>query len=620
MAEEISLSVEETNKIRVSLGLKPIPITKNSEEIPQSSGGVQCLSLAETNKIRLSLGLAPIIIDNLSYSNEKSELNNHEKYNQEVLQNKKDEQLKHRLQEAKERTQKRRKLINGKTLSDASNPAEITEDWLSNLGKPQLKSKQKVQKSKNVQDKEDNDVDMKIAHTQGDLLRLQDNEILTLEDTDVLNDDDEVTLSNDKLVRDNKLKKELREKLIAENIKETGRGRSSTGAEETEDLGSTTGFVKVSNSTIKIDNEEPPEAVEAPTNKIRVDDLFSEINEESSNRSDYSKSKKTTKIKKNKMKNLHKERIDFDLENVILKEVQLDAIDDDQFDRADQELESILSLKRKLKQKSERRKLTPEQIANEVKNAQRWEAENEMENLASASKSNINSRIVYDSTSDFLDSLTGTNAPETAGDNRISVKSGIPDVDSPDLLHPIQELRDEAGVDDVIDEKDNTPTFSKGLASTLNFLRSRDELETRSGERAESERIQREAIKQNELFKIKVSIEERLLRDELQNDKSFKSLPKADRDAKFEALLDSRLQEKNIVLPSIANSVSKKKITPLESYNPEVKLSYRDDVGNELNTKQAFKYLSHQFHGVGPSKKSFQKKKSLSLSESRRIL
>ena len=39
-----------------------------------------------------------------------------------------------------------------------------------------------------------------------------------------------------------------------------------------------------------------------------------------------------------------------------------------------------------------------------------------------------------------------------------------------------------------------------------------------------------------------------------------------------------------------------------EGFKPNVKLEYIDDDGHVLCAKEAFRYLSHKFHGKGPGK------------------
>ncbi|KAL0267470.1 UNVERIFIED_CONTAM: hypothetical protein PYX00_009728 [Menopon gallinae] len=45
-----------------------------------------------------------------------------------------------------------------------------------------------------------------------------------------------------------------------------------------------------------------------------------------------------------------------------------------------------------------------------------------------------------------------------------------------------------------------------------------------------------------------------------------------------------------------------------DNYKPNVKLDYIDDEGRILNAKEAFRYLSHKFHGKGPGKNKVEKR------------
>lgn len=100
MSEE-SISIEETNRIRVSLGLKPIPLPNETKQAPKNDE----LSLDDTNKLRISLGLKPITKDNASNLNEKSS----EEYQQEIRNREKEEKIKKNLEIAKSRAAKRKK-------------------------------------------------------------------------------------------------------------------------------------------------------------------------------------------------------------------------------------------------------------------------------------------------------------------------------------------------------------------------------------------------------------------------------------------------------------------------------------------------------------------------------
>ena len=45
-----------------------------------------------------------------------------------------------------------------------------------------------------------------------------------------------------------------------------------------------------------------------------------------------------------------------------------------------------------------------------------------------------------------------------------------------------------------------------------------------------------------------------------------------------------------------------------DGYKPEFKLEYVDDSGRNLNRKEAFRQLSHRFHGKGSGKKKTEKR------------
>lgn len=45
-----------------------------------------------------------------------------------------------------------------------------------------------------------------------------------------------------------------------------------------------------------------------------------------------------------------------------------------------------------------------------------------------------------------------------------------------------------------------------------------------------------------------------------------------------------------------------------DTFKPNVKLEYIDDDGRVLNSKEAFRYLSHKFHGKGPGKNKVEKR------------
>ena len=45
-----------------------------------------------------------------------------------------------------------------------------------------------------------------------------------------------------------------------------------------------------------------------------------------------------------------------------------------------------------------------------------------------------------------------------------------------------------------------------------------------------------------------------------------------------------------------------------DNYRPNVKLEYVDDSGRVMTPKEAFRFLSHKFHGKGSGKKKTEKR------------
>lgn len=592
MTEEISLSIAETNQLRAKLGLKLIPEpkveTKSSNE----------LTIEETNKLRLSLGLKPIVEDNkpveVTNKQEEGDTRLESNYSRDLVRQ--------RIEAAKLKTLERRRWVNAeKTLLGVS---DNTDEWLSNLGKkPEVAAKDSSGLKKRIRVSTDTE-GIAVDHSVSELSRLSNNDVLTLKDVDVLDSDAEGDeLENTLLSKRRKLKHDLDEKTKADNIKNFGRHYRDEAVEEKEGEESEAGVV-ISGNRINLSKATKIEARETddvPKKKVLLLNLFDdEEHDFTAAKSDYSKPKhiKMKKLKK-KSSSLISSSVSRNFDEPIAV-VRLDTNADVNED-LDDEMETILSLNRKTKQKSRRKNLTPEEIANEISINQRLEAEEEVERAAVASAA---SGMVFDDTTDFLDSLK----PEVEVEIKTNLSKQVapPLEDSSNLALALShDVSEDKEVDRVEDKEleDNGVEGSSvsfgGLGSTLKFLQSQNIIQKTSAEEQQRTKELRETQKKAELLKLNVSIEERILRDELSKDKAYMNTPKVEREELFEKYLDQRLREKGIL--SDINTKTRESNGKLKNYNPQVKLAYRDENGVELNTKQAYKVLSHQFHGVGPS-------------------
>ncbi|CUM49896.1 uncharacterized protein AC631_00834 [Debaryomyces fabryi] len=652
MTEEISLSIEETNKLRASIGLAPIPLPddekndvrtqqERAKQAPKTAKAVEEISIEETNKLRLSLGLKPIPVDDNSVtSREENEVQNFQRHQSDIRGKERDDEIKQRIDDVKARNLTRKRLATGKTLLE-DDKTESTDDWLKKLGQPKVPvKKQKVQAS------ESDELDgLRVGHNSKELSTLKNNEILTLKDTDILGEKEEDELTNESLVRDARFKKDLQDKLGAERVKNNVRGFQMD--EDYNENDEADDNLMITGATIKLTTKNQggnePTEVESSKGHVKISNLFSDIEDSDLQpANDYLKPKKPMKMKKIKKKASQKSRNKTEItedtkdedEIIPIKSVELETLDPADLLAEDAELNSALSMKRTLKQKN-RKHMTPEQIAEEVRLSKRWNEENDLDNF-SVDAQKYQGGIVYDDTSDFLNSLSAN-----VLEDKVIAKNNINNIKyEPDIKSELEiKLEEDDEVlsnnnttkmeplgaasvkneDESVNHEDtSSPAFNGGLASTLKFLQSRQILQKQTDDEYEKSKQQREALKHAELLKLKISIESRMLREYLESDKSYMNLPKEEREEIFDSHLDQVLKEKNIISNtpnSRSNGTYRKtnqpqlsKVLDTSNYNPDVKLSYRDESGTELNTKEAFKYLSHKFHGVGPGKGKIDKK------------
>ncbi|KAF6060433.1 SART-1 family protein [Candida albicans] len=637
MSEEISLSLEETNKLRIKAGLSPIPTT--SSQSNEKVREVISLSIEETNKLRQKIGL-PLLptTTTTNISSDSTEYKNYEDYERERLQNLKNNQLIERINNAKFNSNKRKFLTN-ETIIDNAEDLD-TDDWLNNLGestessKPHKKQKTTIVKS-NLNDT--GPTTTIIGHTTKELQSLGNNEILTLKDTDLINDDDEdgtgSILMNQDLSNKAKLKRNLAERKEAENIKFNGRhyrrNNKEEEEEEEEEFNDIDGLltndkVIMSGSTIDLSSntaKPPPPPKDKKKNMMAITNLFEDLDNVTLSNNNNIKSNvpiKMKKIKKKKDNNKKKSNklklLDDSIKPVELS-VESNIGDDDDIDDIENQLSNSISNLRTKKLQT-RLEFTPEQLAEEISANKRWEFERklEQENL----KNNNNNNNVYNDTIGFLNNLE-TNILSESGEVEVTAninEESADDDDKDDVKQQeVESKQTNPGVYSIVEEKqkeDEAPKFSGGLAETLKFLKSRNILDpesitTTNEELRQQELAREEAIKKSELLKMKISIEERILKEELSKDKSYIRMPKIERSGYFEKLLDTRLKQKGIIIDNNTGTTTKKTNSGmvqnnLKIYNPKVELTYKDELGNVLNTKQAYKQLSHKYHGTGLDK------------------
>lgn len=567
------------------------------------------LSLEETNRLRESIGIAPINED----TSETVDYNSHTQDPQDKSEENKlghgDDFVRKSSEYEKDNQYFRDKSNAEGSPSDvAFNYSEVNvleDEWLNKLGKRNQHTQDHPQKISESFD-EAEESKLQIRHRAEDLLSIADKEVLTLRDTNILHDETD-ELENDTLVREKKTADQLKEKRKAEHMKAFGKLHPSFAEDEAKDDTESSQFVELTNAIIAVpDQKRTKNDEQVPKREPRqnLHNLLSDSEEEVSNRGDYSKAKRPAKMKKLKnKKNSNARRFADEEVSTVPEKVNLEIKNDDSTGENDEdELQSFLSSSR---QKSLKRSHNPDTIAEKVKRSKLEEMDEFIENteLESATKPGM----VVDMTSEFLDTI-GSRSGEDVDDNE---KVGSRDNSLTLDIHEKPTETKTTGNHEstqTSNDTDNLPSFNGGLASTLRFLYGRSDLQKPSKQDMEKALERREAIRNASRLKFQLSVERRIASEELQADKNYVILPKQEKERILEDYLDKKLTQNESISKSESISASGQEDIMLSNYDPKVLLSYRDQFGNKLNTKKAFKYLSHRFHGTGPGRGKLEKK------------
>lgn len=583
MGEEISLSIEETNELRRKIGLPLLPVVPNieDEKAKSKSSEKESLSIEETNRLRISLGLQPIPVTDIKTSeNDNSETQNFQKYQLEIQSRKKDQLLLKKLEEAKLKSLTKKFTI--ETEDTNGNTENDLDSWLNRLNNKPNKSNKSARKAESSDKSQA--AHPNLAHTEQEMSGLGDNDILTLKDNAVVEEDEDI-LENDKLVDIKRTEKEAENRKRLETMKKGGKHFDlNSGDDEPIENRSvqddTSKRVRVAAGLFDDILDDDASLTEAPKKKAKI--KMKKINNKNSSKS------------KRKSSTLELDDGDFKLSTVKLDDLQGNVMED--------LLEEELNLQEKLKKSRAvkqriRKEKTQEDVEKDIEALKTGddEEESDSETLDRPNPGNF--------LFDYNESLLGALDQKLLSARPETVPSADVDEMKVDNIHGSDSETRQGNLQPHKAEEEKI-SFNSGISSTLNFLRSRNILDGSSASKSDNARVKQELSKEAELLKLKISIEERLIREELESNKGFMNKPRDERENLIKELLEHRLVEKNIV--SQGRRAADKKLST--NYNPNVKLSYRDEMGNLLSQKEAYKQLSHKFHGVNPGKAKIDKK------------
>ena len=272
----------------------------------------------------------------------------------------------------------------------------------------------------------------------------------------------------------------------------------------------------------------------------------------------------------------------------------------------DEDLQFALAQSRRAAFKK-RKRMRPEELARELKAKSQEPQDGDSGN---------EDGLIFDETTNFVENLQ-VSRPEIdarpSQQRRTSPpadKSSPEDADGDVSMHaahePLEEVAKDLKDGEPRTEADRTATglddeatMEQGLGATLNLLRQRGLVEDQGGANLSATQRARELFLKEKHDK--ESAAEQWARSQRERDRNtgtFERMSAKDRQdyARYEN--SRREQQDQRAMAEFFNA----------NYRPNVELKYVDEGGRKLDAKEAFKHLSHQFHGKGSGKLKTEKR------------
>ncbi|KAG9501296.1 hypothetical protein J7337_006980 [Fusarium musae] len=597
-------TIEETNRIRVSLGMKPLPVPGTDDTSQTQS--------------RYADGDAPSTLE----SRQAQAYENYNKVIEAEKAKKRREEKAAAVRKAREQAQ-RNAVLEGKGFGEAEEGGDLSaKDWL--IG--QKKRQKKIAKVRKLEEElaaAEAEAAAAVQYTSKDLAGIKvghdtaafldgDDQILTLKDTTIdENEEEGDELENlnmreaEKLAErlDNKKKKPGYNPL--DDDEEGERGILSHYDEEIEGKKSKKFTLDTSGVIAELSDilETPVDKTKNGQN-VSLDDVIGDA-PISSDYVDPSQIKvKKPKKKKGKKGTRQKPTDDDDLFPAGTTPID-DAMDVDSKDTTtkkrkavddtfvdDDDLQATLAIQRKNALKK-RKKARPEDIARLLKEDDELEPVEQQEG-----------GLVLDEVSEFVAGLSKPGESEERKPRRPKTvsKSPEPDDDHPmgDDAEVVEEKPQSSAVED-LDEAgvEEEKAVGAGMGAALALLRERGLVEDTRGD------AEYTSLRNREDFLAK----KRLLEEEL--DEQARAQRERDRTSgKLDRMSVREREEWARQQNTWRDQQQSRRMAELFSagYKPNVDIKYTDDHGRSLDHKEAFKYMSHKFHGKGSGKGKTEKR------------
>ncbi|EEP80303.1 conserved hypothetical protein [Uncinocarpus reesii 1704] len=637
-----ALSIEQNNKIRVALGLKPLPVPGSSaaDEGPvfkQSKDGDESSSAEDEPGSTLESRIAQ------GYENWKTLQDEEEAKKKRQARN-------DNIRRAREAAQRIAKL-EGKGLGEVNDDLD-TKSWLMQHKKKQKKiEKERARKlaeelAEREQMAEYTSKDLagvQVAHEISQFDEAGDH-ILTLKDTTIDENEEEGDQLEDVTMREaekTEERLELKKKRAAYDPTNYDASGSILAQYDEEIDGKKRRHFTLDAKDISPEEREAKR--QDVSSKLKVSTVSLDVVQEATP-SDYLDISeiKVKKPKKKKARSTRKRAIDeddiFPLPDTTETptgnqsngdQMEVDGTDannssvsalrkrphDDSSFVDDEDLQVSLAAQRRAAFKK-RKRMRPEDIARQL----REESEEAANGMDVDQNEDEQPGLVIDETSEFVATLQRPTIPErrlrsvsAVAEEQDGVKSPTPDVkeevadvdmdrayndieDEEELKERITREQSQADITATGLEEENT--LDQGLGATLAMLRQRGLVKESNG--GELNSLQRDRQKFLIEKRRRETEAERRARSQRERDRASGKLDRMSaRDREEYARWENkqRDQQESRTMADIFN----------REYKPDVQLKYVDEHGRLMNQKEAFKHLSHQFHGKGSGKMKTEK-------------
>ena len=622
-----AISIEETNKVRVALGLPPLPVPGAKATARNSRDG----SASESE-------------DELGSTLESRQAEGHDNWKRledEAAAKRKRQARNDAVKKARDEAQRLAKL-EGKGLGEAHDEEVDTKTWLRQQKKRQKKvEKERARKiEQELREREEAEytskdlAGLKVAHEVGDFDVEGGEQVLTLKDTTIAENEEE----GDELENAQLVEREKRDERL--NLKRKKPGYDPTQLDEQGDGSVLQQYDEVidgkKRKRLVLDDDglsasKQAETVAGPGTKSKVQTVNLDILKDLP-ASDYQEPKevKMKKLKQKKSKSTRQKVIDDD--DIFPVSTTNDAANGDSMDVDsgpklaqtkrdknvsfvdDEDLQASLARQRRQALK-DRKRVKPEDLARQIREEASATPEVQMEDDTVEDEG-----LVIDETSEFVSNLQRPepekartiSAMKSKESVQASVESPTADEDEDiDMDKSYAELEDPDGVVERIEREQSAPgagmtetglddetTLSTGIGATLNLLTQRGLLQrVDDGHMNERLRDQKkfQADMQKRLKEADARAKSQRERDRASGKLDRMSAREREEYARWEN--KQRDQAESRQMAEIFN----------REYKPDVQLTYVDDFGRHMSQKEAFKHLSHQFHGKGSGKQKTEK-------------